>query len=67
MDQSTENTNKEQVFSIAQRNQWGVCESSVTSFVLNTFINDQEMQTSMRWQNLQMTQNVLFTQIQKGF
>lgn len=59
MDQNMGNRNKEQVFfSMAKRNQWGVYESSVISFVLNTFINGQEIQTSVEWQNLQMTQNV---------
>lgn len=48
------NGNKEQVFFImAERNQWGVYDSSVISFVLNTFINSRETQTSVGWQNLQ--------------
>lgn len=53
------NRNKEQVFfSMAKGNQGGVYESSVISFVLNTFINGREIQTSVEWQNLQMTQTV---------
>jgi len=59
MDQNMGNRNKEQVFFItAKRNQWGVYESSIISFVLNTFINGEETQTSLGWQNLQMTQNI---------
>lgn len=53
------NRNKDRVFFImAKRNQWGVYESSVKRFVLNTFINVWQTQTSVAWQNLQMSQNV---------
>lgn len=67
MDQNMGNRSKEQVFFImAKGKQLGVYESSIISFVLNTYISSWETQTSVGWQNLQMKQNVQFIQIQKG-